>query len=163
MNQKLILLHAMRSLAPLLLAFFFPLAINAQPVERQPQAVNSKLAADFIRCETFYKHYYESIRVSNPSALQIPAIAKLPKVMRISRICAEALVGEAEAKAIYGRNVETQVLEFTKASLEDWRGYANKMSMECKSLFNDNDTEAFNGLVKAYAKQKGAEDLLELQ
>lgn len=152
----------MRTLTLLLLALCGPFAINAQPVGPEPLAASRELAEGFIKCETFYKHYYESLRASNPSALRIPAISKIPKISRILRISAEVLVGEEEAKAIYGRNVEAQVLEFIKASLEDWKGYANKMSMECKSLFDDNDTEAFNALVKAYAKQKGAEDLLDL-
>lgn len=149
----------MRALTFFLLVISVPLTANAQSAAPPPQSASSKLAEGFIGCETFYKQYYESLRVSNSSALKIPAIAKLPKVIRLSRIFAEALVGEAEAKAIFGRNVEAQVLEFTQASLGDWKSYSNKMSMECKMLFDDNDTEAFNELVEAYAKKMGIADL----
>lgn len=149
----------MRLLTITLLMSIAPITSSAQAIEPPPKMTDSKLAEGFIRCETFYKHYYESLKVSNLSALHSPAIAKLPKVVRISRISAEALVGEAEAKAIYGKNLEAQLVEFTKASLEDWPSYANKMSAECTSLFQDNDTEALNERIKNYAKQKGIDDL----
>lgn len=137
--------------------------IGTQSKNAMQQASDLRLAEGFIRCETFYKHYYESLQASNPSALKIPALAKLPKAIRFLRITAEMLVGEQEAKVIYGKNFEPQVLEFTKASVENWPTYSAKMNSECKQLVDNNNTESLNQRIKTYAEQKGITDMDEFR
>jgi hypothetical protein len=115
------------------------------------------IAKGFIRCETFYKHYYESLRHSNPNALS--ALPKLPSAIRFQRIAAESLVGESKAKSLYGENLESQLLEFTAAaSGNNWSSYAKKMSAECSKLASDNDNERMNRKIRRHMDLKGIKD-----
>lgn len=119
-----------------------------------------ELAEGILRCETFYKHYYESLRFSNPGAIASGPLTKLPDVIRRSRIMAEALIGETEARLIYAAHLEKRIQEFTDAAAQDWPKYAHHMSAECISLFKDNDSETRTERIRTYAKAKGMEDFL---
>lgn len=137
---------------------------SSKEAEEPATAEDRAIAKGFIRCETFYKHYYESLRHSNPKALQIPAIAKLPIAIRVQRIAAESLIGEKEANALYGENLESQLLEFTAAATGDkWSSYAKQMSAECSRLASENDNDRINGKVQRYMDMKGIKNPLQTE
>ena len=159
--------HDFKASLRIVVATLFLAASGASIAEEAVETATAEdiaIARGFIRCETFYKHYYESLRTSNPSALSIPAIAKLPTAIQVQRIAAESLIGETMAKSMYGKNLESQLLEFTAAaSGSNWANYAKQMSHECSKLSADNNNERMNGRIQRYMDLKGIKSPLQPQ
>lgn len=154
------MLQIRKSAGALILAASLP--AFPQSSESVASLKDHEVATGLLRCETFYKQYYESLRYTKPGALSIPSLAKLPAVIRFLRIAAESLIGEQEARKIYGQNIEAQIMEFTAAATgSDWSGYANRMNAECKKLSDENDNEQFTLRLNAYMKARGIENPLQ--